>query len=140
MSNNIGELFKILGKNEIFTNYVKEVENNKTTSEIIDMAINNEELMNVLLTYVSDINVIKNKMDVIIGQKRKSYEKILEKKSINKEIIDKENIDEKEIEKEIIFKYKPINPENVICLTKYFYMEKVDHLMRLVNADFEFYY
>jgi transposase-like protein len=136
MANNVGELFKILSKNEIFETYLKEIENNKSNSEIIDMAVNNEELINILKNYVEDINIIKNKMDIIIGQKRKSYQKILEK---NNKINDTELNNDND-EEEIIFKYLPINPENVVWLDKYNYIERVNNNMRLVNVNFECYY
>ena len=155
MSNQIGELFKILGKNEIFANYAKEVENGKTNQEIIDIAVNDQALMCSLTMVVSDVEVIKNKMDVIIGQKRKNYEKkianevkekciIVDSQSVSK-TDDKNNLTEietNEIEKEevIEFKHNPINPDNVIWINKYIYMERVEHLMRLVTTEYEMFY
>ena len=203
MSNQIGELFKILGKNEVFANYVKEIENGKTNQEIIDIALNDEALMCTLTLVVSDVEVIKNKMDVIIGQKRKNHEKKIanetkEKSNVvikdnksntcesssqnskeNTEMnrsfsVDsslfsgtyvkentemnrsystdsslfsgtymKENTNVKTDDEEEIFEFKsaPINPDNVVVFfDKFYYLEKVDHMLRLVTKDFEFYY
>jgi len=146
MSNQIGELFKILGKNEIFANYVKEIENGKTNQEIVDFALNDEALMCSLTMVVSDVEIIKNKMDVIIGQKRKNHEKKIanETKEAEKSIVvDTKSLSEEDlVEKEevIEFKHKPINPDNVIWLNNYIYMERVDHLMRLVTTEFEMFY
>lgn len=151
MSNQIGELFKILGKNEIFANYVKEIENGKTNQEIVDFALNDESLMCSLTMVVSDVEIIKNKMDVIIGQKRKNHEKKItnETKESEKSIIvdtkslsEEDLVETEEVEKEevIEFKHKPINPDNVIWLNDYIYMERVDHLMRLVTTEFEIFY
>jgi hypothetical protein len=161
MSNQIGELFKILGKNEIFANYVKEIENGKTNQEIVDFALNDEALMCSLTMVVSDVEIIKNKMDVIIGQKRKNHEKkivnetkeaeksiVVDTKSLSKTDSDEDLVeieedekDEKDEKEEVIeFKHKPINLDNVIWLNNYIYMERVDHLMRLVTTEFEMFY
>ena len=152
MSNQIGELFKILGKNEIFANYVKEIENGKTNQEIVDFALNDEALMCSLTMVVSDMEIIKNKMDVIIGQKRKNYEKKIanetkeaETKEAEKSIVeDTKCLSEEDLvetkEEVIEFRHKPINPDNVIWLNNYIYMERVDHLMRLVTTEFEIFY
>jgi DNA-directed RNA polymerase subunit N (RpoN/RPB10) len=156
MSNQIGELFKILGKNEIFANYAKEVENGKTNQEIIDIAVNDEALMCTLTMVISDVELIKNKMEVIIGQKRKNYEKKIASETKEKSIVVdtksvsntdcKENLPETDEEQEqeqeevIEFKHKPINPDNVIWLNNYIYMERVKHQTRLVTTEFEIYY
>jgi len=150
MSNQIGELFKILGKNEIFANYAKEIENGKTNKEIIDISLNDETLMSILLVVVSDIEIIKNKMDVIIGQKRKSYEKKIsnlvnssQSSMENDQYVTKEkDEDENNLTKTHYdeFKYNPINPDNVVVSNNLFYMEKVDNWLRLVTREFEFYY
>jgi hypothetical protein len=161
MSASIGELFKILGKNEIFSKYCKEIENEKSNNDIIDLAINDIELMNILNNVVSDISIIKNKMDVIIGQKRKLYNKNKDpednllkinknpetndkKKNINKEeesidTYEEESVDTDE-EEPVVFKFEPINKDNVTYLTKYIYLEKVGLRLRLVTTEFELYY
>jgi len=158
MSNQIGELFKILGKNEVFANYVKEIENGKTNQEIIDIALNDEALMCTLTLVISDVEVIKNKMDVIIGQKRKNHEKKIAnegksnvvdslqsskkngKESLTKTEDNDESESDGETEEVIEFISKPINPDNVVVSNNIFYMEKVNHLFRLVTREFEFYY
>lgn len=130
--NNIGELFKVLGKNEIFANYVKEVAS-KSNEEIINFAINDNELMDSLSTIVNDIEIIKVKMDVIIGQKRKSYEKQLEKDNITNVKSDcEDNV--------IVYKYEPLNVNNVVYSDEHFYLEKNGLRLRLVTSEFEMYY
>ena len=93
----IGELFKTLGKNEIFNELCKKIENGSSNNDIIEDAINNEELMNILKQIIEDVNVIKNKMDVLIGQKRKTFEKLQEKKNIE------ETSGEKEVQNKDVF-------------------------------------
>jgi inosine/xanthosine triphosphate pyrophosphatase family protein len=138
MSNKIGDLFKLLSKNEIFTNYLKDIEHNKTNEDIINSALNNEQLMQELTNIVDDVGIIKNKMDIIIGQKRKNYEKEREKLKEKNEILeDVQNIEESET---IEFKYLPINPEKVVWLNNYTYLERIDHMMRLVTTEYEMYY
>lgn len=136
----IGELFKILGKNEKFSNYCKEIENGKSINEIIEMAMNDIELMTILNNIIEDNEVIKNKMEVIIGQKKKVYEKnkIIENKENKEEKMEKI---EKNTEKDIEYKYKPFNFNNIVYSNEDFYMEKCDNnIMRLVTIDYEIYY
>ena len=76
----IGELFKVLGNNEIFFNYCKEIDNNISINEIIDRAIKDTELMLILNNIIEDNDIIKKKMEIIIGQKKKMFEKKNEKK------------------------------------------------------------
>ena len=141
MSNNIGELFKILGKNEIFTNYVKEVENNKSIDEIIDLALNDGALMEQLTSVVSDVSVIKNKMEVIIGQKKKSYDKKNNESAILENPVSVSvSVPVLITDKFSRFNYKPFNQNNIVWLNEDNYLEKIDYKLRLVNIDFELYY
>jgi len=140
MNNNIGELFKTLGKNEIFSNYVMEIDNGKNNKEIIDIALNDEALMCTLTMIVSDIEIIKNKMDIIIGQKRKSYEKKNNETKVNETKVNETDLNETDLNETIEFKYQPINIENVIWLNSNSYLERVDYKMRLVTTDYEIYY
>jgi hypothetical protein len=71
MSNQIGELFKVLNNNETFINYCLTWQ---TIEEIIDQSINDTDLMNGLTTLVDDISLIKNKMSIVIGQIKKKAE------------------------------------------------------------------
>jgi hypothetical protein len=137
MSNNIGELFKILGKNEIFANYVKEIENNKSIDEIIELALNDDVLMEQLTVVVSDVSVIKNKMEVIIGQKKKSYDKKNNESAILENSV---HVPVLITDKFSRFTYKPINENNIVWLNEDNYLEKIDYKLRLVNIDFELYY
>ena len=159
----IGELFKYLGKNQKFSTYCNELQNNKKTEEIINLAFQDEQLLSELKNIINDESIIKNKMEVIIGQKRKSLESKKQKdekeqkeeikknekvNSKNDEQDDDEQDDEQEDdeqdddeqEDEYIFKFKPFNEEKVTWLHKYSFVEPVDHLMRLVNYDMELYY
>ena len=78
--NNIGNLFKVLGNNEKFNNYLENGKNTgKSNNEIIDDAINDSELMEILYESVSDIKIIMQKMDVMIGQKSKNLSKKVDK-------------------------------------------------------------
>ena len=129
----VGELFKFLGSNDIFQGFCKESE--KTTQQIIECVFQNEELITKLRNIVSDDNIIKSKMDILIGQKRKNLNKKQEQipgQNTNDKLIKKEEVQE--------FKHIPINPSNVTYLDNFAYIEQVDHRLRLVTHDFEMYY
>jgi hypothetical protein len=70
----IGELFKTLGKDETFSKYCSQIENGKSNSEIINLAFEDDNLVSILKKIIDDTEIIKTKMEVIIGQKRKVYE------------------------------------------------------------------
>jgi hypothetical protein len=124
----VGELFKFLGSNDIFLNLCKDSE--KTNQEVIEYVFQNEDLINKLKNIVQDENIIKSKMDILIGQKRKNQNKKQEQ-TLKQE-------DQLEEVKE--FKYPPINPSKAVYLGDFAYVEQVDHRMRLVTVDFEMYY
>jgi hypothetical protein len=127
----VGELFKFLGSNDIFLDLCKDSE--KTNQEIIEYVFQNEELINKLKNIVQDENIIKSKMDILIGQKRKNQNKKQEQ-TLKQE----DQLEEVKEVKE--FKYPPINPSKVVYLGDFAYVEQVDHRMRLVTVDFEMYY
>jgi hypothetical protein len=112
----------------------------KTNQEVIEYVFQNEDLINKLKNIVQDENIIKSKMDILIGQKRKNQNKKQEQtlkqedQSSNKD----DNPSKQEEVKE--FKYPPINPSKVVYLGDFAYIEQVDHRMRLVTVDFEMYY
>ncbi len=150
----IGELFKTLAKNESFGKYCDELQNGKTNDEIVEMSFNDNNLMDILRGIIQDDAIIKNKMETIIGQKRKGLEKKMqqqtnknnEKQETKKhEQVNNKNDDndENNIEEEddgYVFPYKPQFPERAIWLDKYCFLEQVDHRMRLVNKDMEVFY
>jgi hypothetical protein len=133
----VGELFKFLGSNDIFLDLCKDSQ--KTNQEIIEDVFQNEELINKLKNIVQDENIIKSKMDILIGQKRKNQNKKQEQtlkqedQTINQEEL-------KEVKEVKEFKYPPINQSKVVYLGDFAYIEQVDHRMRLVTFDFEMYY
>jgi hypothetical protein len=137
----VGELFKFLGSNDIFLDLCKNSE--KTNSQIIDDVFQNEELITKLRNIVQDDNIIKSKMDILIGQKKKSQNKKPDqkqeqyKKQEIQSINESSNNQTQEVKE---FKYTPINESNVIYLDNFAYIERVDHRMRLVTHDFEMYY
>ena len=140
MSNNIGELFKVLGKNETFANYVKEIENGKSTNEIIDFAVNDNDLMEQLMTLVSDVAIIKSKMEVIIGQKKRSFEKKNDNANTNAKPENNAPAESKSTDKFSNFSHKPFNLNNVVWLDENTYLERIDMRLRLVTTEFEMYY
>lgn len=88
----IGELFKVLGNNQDFLNYIVEGhKNNQTVKEIIDVAITNEALMTILMGVIDDVSVIMSKMDIVISQKIKGINAAKNKKEENKESNNVEN-------------------------------------------------
>ena len=126
----VGELFKFLGSNIIIQGLCKD--NEKSSQQIIELVFENEELITKLRNIVDDDNIIKSKMDIIIGQKRKNQKKP-EQNSV------KNNVETNKQE-EISFKCNPIDPSKVIYLDSFAYIEPVDHRLRLVTHDYEIYY
>jgi len=134
---NIGELFKFLGSNETFTSLCKDTE--KTNQQIIEDLFLNENVINDLRKIVPDDEIIKSKTLILIGQKRKIQNKPPKQEQVVKDV-PKEELEEKELETVVEFKHKPINPNKVIYLDDFTYLEPVDHRMRLVTLDYEMYY
>ena len=129
----VGELFKFLGSNNVFLDLCKDTE--KTNQQLIEVVFQNEELIAQLRNIIQDDSLIKSKMDILIGQKRKSQNK---KQDQDKKHDDTLQLEEQENKKE--FKYVPINPSKVIYLDDFAYIEQVGHRMRLVTRDYEMYY
>jgi hypothetical protein len=131
----IGELFKVLGNNEVFNSYCQDT--TKTNIEIVNESFDNAELMLILRNIVQDDSIIKSKMDIIIGQKKKNASKPKQQEIVK--IVDDNNEVEEDLPV-IEFKFKPLNPENVVYLNDYSYLERVDHRTRLVTLEHEMYY
>jgi hypothetical protein len=133
----VGELFKFLGSNDVFLDLCKDSE--RTNPQIIEDVFQNEELIAKIRNIVQDDSIIKSKMDILIGQKKKSQNKKLDQKQEQDQ--DKKQEQEQPENKEVKeFKYTPINESNVTYLDNFAYIERVDHRMRLVTHDFEMYY
>jgi len=134
----VGELFKFLGSNDVFLDLCKDSE--KTNPQIIEEVFQNEELIAKIRNIVQDDSIIKSKMDILIGQKRKNQNKKQDQKQEQdkKQQTNKQEQDQLEEIKE--FKHTPINQSNVTYLDNFAYIERVDHRMRLVTHDFEMYY
>ena len=130
----IGELFKFLGANESFLSLCQDIQ--KTNQQIIENAFQNEELITSLRNIVQDDNIIKAKMEIIIGQKKKGQPKKQEQSKKQEQIQE----DTKIVEELVDFKYKPINPSKVVYLGNFAYVEPVDYRVRLVTHDYELYY
>jgi hypothetical protein len=124
---NVGELFKFLGANETFDSFCKDSE--KTNEQIIESCFQDEELATAMRNFVQDDTIIKNKMSILIGQKRKQKSKG-----------ESNSKSDENVPKPIEYKYKPIDITKVIYLEDFAYIEPVDHRMRLVTLDYELYY
>ena len=136
----VGELFKFLGSNDIFLDLCKD--SGKTNQQIIEDVFQNEELIGKVRNIIQDDSLIKSKMDILIGQKKKNQNKKPEQKphSANKEQDQKQDQVEEQQETKKEFKHVPINPSKVIYLDDFAYIEQVGHRMRLVTRDYEMYY
>jgi hypothetical protein len=139
----VGELFKFLGSNEVFLELCKDTE--KTSEQIIADVFENEELIAQLRNIIQDDSLIKSKMDILIGQKKKNQNKKPDQKQSQDKKQDKQDKqdkqeDKQEEENKKEFKHVPINPTKVIYLDNFAYIEQVDHRMRLVTHDYEMYY
>lgn len=131
----VGELFKFLGSNDIFLDLCKD--SGKTNQQIIANVFENEELISKVRNIIEDDGVIKSKMDILIGQKRKNQNKKQEQNQKQEQPFVNKSQEVDEVKE---FKYVPINPSKVIYLDNFAYMEQVDHRIRLVTHDFEMYY
>jgi hypothetical protein len=129
----VGELFKFLGSNDIFHDLCKDC--GKTNQQVIADVFENDELISKLRNIVQDDNIIKSKMDILIGQKRKTQNK---KQEPRQQELKENKLEEAKEVKE--FKYLPINPSKVTYLDNFAYIEQVDHRIRLVTHDYEMYY
>jgi FKBP-type peptidyl-prolyl cis-trans isomerase len=139
----VGELFKFLGSNDVFLELCKDTE--KTSEQIIADVFENEELIAQLRNIIQDDSIIKSKMDILIGQKRKNQNKKQEQKQNQDKKQEEQKQDDKQEDKQEEenkkeFKHVPINPSKVIYLDNFAYIELVDHRMRLVTHDYEMYY
>ena len=144
---NIGELFKFLGKDETFTKYCNEIKNGKTNDEIINIVFDDNDFVSRIKDIVQDETIIKDKMKTIIGQKRKVLEtnKNKDENKVEKKEKTEENSESntqhlEQDEEEFDFKFKPINDFKAVWLSKYSFIEQIDHRMRLTNYDMEIYY
>ena len=127
----IGEFFKFLGSNSDFHTLCQDAD--KSVDQIIEDVFQNDGLISSLRTIVQDDSIIRSKMSVAIGQKRKQTQP-KNKKEDEEEEVTKKNDDI------VVFAYNPLNVSNVMYLDKNFYTEKVDHRIRLVTRDYEMYY
>jgi len=133
---NIGDLFKFLGSNDVFNTLCQDTE--KTNEQVIESVFQNEELLTILKNFVQDDAVIKSKLVVLIGQKRKNQNKITNQNTNQNK---RQNTDEaKELSPQVEFKYKPLDISRVVYLNDYAYLEEVDHRIRLVTINDEIYY
>ena len=91
--NNLGIFFKEIHNNIIFNEYCKELTIDNQP-EIINNILSNTDLINVLLDIVNDYEIVKSKIELIIGQKVKKIP------VIKNPIIEEDNEDEDEDEDE----------------------------------------
>lgn len=90
---NISIFFKEIHNNIIFNEYCKELTVDNQT-EIINKVLSNSDLINVLLNIINDYEIVKSKIELIIGQKVKKIPVI---KPIVKEVeieVDEDEDDE----------------------------------------------
>ena len=66
--NNLGILFKEIHNNILFNTYCKDL-TLENQIEIKEKILNDSNIINVLLNIVDDIEIIKNKIELIIDQK-----------------------------------------------------------------------
>jgi hypothetical protein len=128
----IGELFKFLGANDFFQSLCQNSE--KTNQQIVESVFQNDEVITTLKTFVQDENIIKSKMDILIGQKRK--------KDLKQDLKQDLKVDPEQTVQEPTreFKYVPMNPASVVYLDNFAFIEQIGNKMRLVTHDFEIYY
>lgn len=137
----IGKLFKVISNDLYFLDLCQNTE--LTNEEILQTAFHDESFITNLRSIINDDNIIKSKMEIIIGQKRKTSKKpiIQEKEELEKEEKEKDELeDKKEEEEKTNFISDPINLDKVTYLGNFAFIERVDYRMRLVTKDFEVFY
>lgn len=135
----IGELFKFLGANELFQGLCQNAE--KTNQQIIETVFQNDEVITTLKTFVQDETVIRSKIDILIGQKRKNQNKKQEQVKQEQTEEKQQQVDQDQDKEEVrSFKSAPINPLKVVYLDSFAFVEQIGNTMRLVTHDYEMYY
>jgi hypothetical protein len=100
MSNQISELYKVLNNDEKFLKYTEELKLEPTQEQsnvLIDKALNDEELMKLILPIIDDIEIIKSKMQIRMTQTLKTVNKnkVEIKKDDNEEIVEEKPFENK---------------------------------------------
>ena len=108
---NVGELFKFLNS-ENCTNFFQNVTNNNK-KEIIDNMMNDDSFIESAHLYVSDDNIIRSKIETMLGQLMKK--------------IQNSKKDEK-------------NEENGTHIGSGIYLKREGHLIKMTTPDFTVYY
>jgi hypothetical protein len=152
MSNQINLLFKELNTNASFLSYLREIEENSENKDsIIETIFANDELMNQFTTFVSDLNVVREKIKTFIGQKMKSNsnkkkDKPLAEPETLPPLSKEEECEEEENNKESINVSNNINtPTNNpnYCLIELFpsvFLERNGLSMKIITPEYEMSY
>lgn len=82
MSNPQSELFKELSSNEIFAKYLSQL-NELDEATVLTNALNDNELMQKLVSIINDLEIIKTKMQIKINQANKGKNKITSNPTLN---------------------------------------------------------
>ena len=149
---NIGGLFKELNNNILFNNYIEQIKldiDNK--NDIINNIFNDDDFMNILRTFVSDDNIIKDKVIVSIGQRLKKVVKqsVIEQSIVEQSVVEQSVIEQSDQEQDFIreFQSRVIinNKEKAIWLTPTTLLDppvdiRIDPRIRIVTPNYEMFY
>ena len=159
---NIGGLFKELNNNILFNNYIEQIKldiDNK--NDIINNIFNDDDFMNILRTFVSDDNIIKDKVIVSIGQRLKKVVKqsVIEQSIVEQSVIEQSIVEQSVVEQSVIeqsdqeqdfireFQSRVIinNKEKAIWLTPTTLLDppvdiRIDPRIRIVTPNYEMFY
>jgi hypothetical protein len=145
MANNIGGLFKELGKNECIQQYISDgIKSKKMTTEIVEQIMNDSTIMVVLKSFVENENTIIEKVKTVVGQQMKKMNTIVEKPFLENKAISI-STDLAESDEEPVYEIQPCVPplsKNPTWLFPGCYMERLenDHRIHLVTSQHECYY
>ena len=142
-NNNIGGLFQYLNSETCRPYYAALTPENRT--EIIEQILSDPVFLEAAQVFVSDIHVIRQKLDTKVGQMCK---KMAEKAAKDAEATEtKPNISTKIVEEEIaeeevvaVEEFPEFDEEKGKYIGSGFYLKREDHLMKLTSPHWTFYY
>jgi hypothetical protein len=144
-NNNIGDLFKEFSENSNIQYYITEgIKENQNILDIVGCIFDDNELIEFLTTFVSNVTTIKDKLKIFVGQQIKKMSSSNDKKEKKEE--QQQNLkqnneeDEDDTTQIMVEPYAPPLTDNPRWLFQGCYVEQIGLRMHMSTPDHEFYY